>query len=368
MKKIYLYFALVFATTLFAQIPQGFSYQAVALNSNGTAVASAPVNVRLSILDNSAMGTAVYTETHNPTTNSMGLYTLTIGQGVAVTGTFSQINWGQNSKFIKVEIDINNGTDYTTVGTSQLLSVPYAMIAGSIAPESSPKSVSLDNGSAAILTSTGVHVFAPSHTGGSTSSEAGWKSQTISGNPLAIIGSKYSVGALTSTHAYVFGPAYSGGNSSSQNSWKSKALTGTPLKITGTNGVIGIVTSSTAYAYGPSYMGGSTSSQNMWATKTLSGEVIDIVSANGYIGVLTTTNAYVFAPAYAGGSSSSETMWHTQPLTGTPLRIMAVNGMVLVQTTTRGYAFGASFPGGSVPSENNWFTKTITGTPFGITE
>lgn len=64
MKKIYLYFALVFATTLFAQIPQGFSYQAVALNSNGTAVASAPVNVRLSILDNSAMGTAVYTETH----------------------------------------------------------------------------------------------------------------------------------------------------------------------------------------------------------------------------------------------------------------------------------------------------------------
>jgi len=130
MKQIYLVIALFFATTIFAQIPQGFSYQAVALNSNGTAVASAPVNVRLSILDNSAMGTAVYTETHNPTTNSMGLYTLTIGQGVAVTGTFSQINWGQGSKFLKVEIDITNGNNYVLMGTSQLLSVPYAMVAG----------------------------------------------------------------------------------------------------------------------------------------------------------------------------------------------------------------------------------------------
>lgn len=133
MKHLYLFFALLLTTTLFAQIPQGFSYQAVALNTSGNAVASAPVKVRLSILDNSATGTAVYTETHNPTTNNMGLFTLTIGQGTPTTGTFAGINWGQNSKFLKVEIDVANGTNYVTVGSSQLLAVPYAMYAGAVA-------------------------------------------------------------------------------------------------------------------------------------------------------------------------------------------------------------------------------------------
>jgi hypothetical protein len=133
MKHIYLFFALFFATTLFAQIPQGFSYQAVALNASGNAVASSPVKVRLSILDNSATGTAVYTETHNPSTNNMGLFTLTIGQGTPLSGTFAGINWGTNSKFLKVEIDIANGTNYITIGSSQLLAVPYAMYAGAVA-------------------------------------------------------------------------------------------------------------------------------------------------------------------------------------------------------------------------------------------
>lgn len=132
MKKIYLLLLFV-CTTLFAQVPQGFSYQAVALNSSGTAVASAPVRVRLSILESSATGTASYVETHNPTTNNAGLFTLTIGMGTPTTGTFANINWSQNSKFLKVELDVANGTNYVTIGASQLLSVPYAMYAGGIA-------------------------------------------------------------------------------------------------------------------------------------------------------------------------------------------------------------------------------------------
>lgn len=132
MKK--LYFLLLFVTvSLVAQVPQGFSYQAVALNASGAAVASAPVKIRVSILEESATGTASYVETHNPTTNNVGLFTLTIGQGAASTGTFSGVNWSQNSKFLKVEIDVNNGTNYITVGSSQLLSVPYAMFAGAVA-------------------------------------------------------------------------------------------------------------------------------------------------------------------------------------------------------------------------------------------
>jgi hypothetical protein len=132
MKKIYLLLLFV-CTTLFAQVPQGFSYQAVALNSSGTAVASAPVRVRLSILESSATGTASYVETHNPTTNNAGLFTLTIGMGTPTTGTFANINWSQNSKFLKVELDVANGTNYVTIGASQLLSVPYAMYAGAVA-------------------------------------------------------------------------------------------------------------------------------------------------------------------------------------------------------------------------------------------
>lgn len=132
MKKIYLLLLFV-CTTLFAQVPQGFSYQAVALNSSGTAVASAPVRVRLSILESSATGTASYVETHNPTTNNAGLFTLTIGMGTPTTGTFANINWSQNSKFLKVELDVANGTNYVTIGSSQLLSVPYAMYAGGVA-------------------------------------------------------------------------------------------------------------------------------------------------------------------------------------------------------------------------------------------
>ncbi|WP_294821184.1 hypothetical protein [uncultured Flavobacterium sp.] len=132
MKKIYL--LLLFVTcSMMAQIPQGFSYQAVALNTSGNPVASSPVSVRLSILEGSATGEASYVELHNPTTNNVGLFTLTIGQGTPQTGTFAGVNWALTSKFLKVEIDVANGSNYITVGSSQLLSVPYAMYAGAIA-------------------------------------------------------------------------------------------------------------------------------------------------------------------------------------------------------------------------------------------
>ncbi|MFP9098863.1 hypothetical protein ACLI09_07405 [Flavobacterium sp. RHBU_24] len=142
MKKLY-FLLLLISTGLKAQVPQGFSYQAVALNSAGNAVASAPVRLRVSILESSATGSASYVETHNPTTNNVGLFTLTIGMGTPVTGTFSTVNWAQNSKFLKVEIDVTNGTNYVTVGSSQLLSVPYAMYAGSVAGMGSGGNTSL---------------------------------------------------------------------------------------------------------------------------------------------------------------------------------------------------------------------------------
>lgn len=120
---------LAFLVTFFcySQVPQGLSYQAVALNTAGEPVANENVGVKISILDNSNSGTVVYSETHIKTTNAQGLFNLNIGQGTTTFGTFSTINWGANSKFLKVEVDPTGGTNYTNIGTNQLMSVPYSL-------------------------------------------------------------------------------------------------------------------------------------------------------------------------------------------------------------------------------------------------
>jgi hypothetical protein len=132
MKKILLLSALFISFLTFAQVPQGISYQAIALNGSGTPVVSSNVRVKLSILDVSTTGTVLYTETHLRTTNPQGLFNLIIGQGTVVSGTFNTINWASNSKFLKVEMDATGGTTYVLVGTTQLLSVPYALAADSL--------------------------------------------------------------------------------------------------------------------------------------------------------------------------------------------------------------------------------------------
>lgn len=133
MKKFLLLTALFFTTLFSAQVPQGISYQAIALNTSGTPVVTAPVGIRLTILDNSAAGTAIYTESHTKTTNAQGLFNLTIGQGNPTLGTFSTLDWGTNQKFLKVEMDVAGGSNFALVGTTQLLSVPYALTAKKLA-------------------------------------------------------------------------------------------------------------------------------------------------------------------------------------------------------------------------------------------
>ena len=132
MKKITLALLLLSSfTILFAQAPQKMSYQSVIRKTDGTLVAGTLVSIKTSILVGSTTGTASYVETQTTTTNSNGLATIEIGGGIPVTGTFSGINWGAGSHFIKTEIDPTGGTNYTISGTSQLLSVPYALYAGS---------------------------------------------------------------------------------------------------------------------------------------------------------------------------------------------------------------------------------------------
>lgn len=156
MKKLLLLSALFISFLTFAQVPQGISYQAIALNGSGTPVVSSNVRLKLSILDTSVSGTVLYSETQLKTTNAQGLFNLTIGQGTLVSGAFNTINWGTNSKFLKVEMDATGGTTYVAVGTTQLLSVPYALAADSlvtsagegitlVSPNGTPYQLTVDN-------------------------------------------------------------------------------------------------------------------------------------------------------------------------------------------------------------------------------
>ncbi|MBI5541091.1 MAG: tail fiber domain-containing protein [Bacteroidia bacterium] len=118
-------FATVITLTSVAQTPQSFQYQAVIRDASGNVLQSQSVNLRLSIIPVSAVGVAEYVETHTLTTNTFGIVSLSVGNGTVVTGNFSTINWGASNHFIKVEADLGSG--YIDMGTTQLLSVPYAM-------------------------------------------------------------------------------------------------------------------------------------------------------------------------------------------------------------------------------------------------
>ncbi|MFT3908547.1 MAG: hypothetical protein QM737_03930 [Ferruginibacter sp.] len=137
-KNIFLIVLILTCSRLvFAQAPQGLNYQAVAYNGSGVPVTNQLLGVRLSILDGSATGTLVYQETQAPTTDNTGLFSIVIGNGTVVSGTFNTINWGNGSKWLKTEIDIAGGTSYVVMGTTQFMSVPYALYANATDPGSS---------------------------------------------------------------------------------------------------------------------------------------------------------------------------------------------------------------------------------------
>ena len=131
MKKFYIFavFMMLCATTLFAQVPQRFSYQAVVRNANNGLVSNTRVGVRVSILQGSENGSVVYSETHIVNSNAHGLITLNIGGGSVEQGIFESIDWASAPFFLKTETDPEGGSNYTITSTQQLLSVPYALYA-----------------------------------------------------------------------------------------------------------------------------------------------------------------------------------------------------------------------------------------------
>lgn len=125
-KLLSILIGIITCVSLFAQTQDAFNYQAVIRNNNSDLIVNQSVSVQISILQGSATGTSVYSETHPATTNAYGLVSLEIGNGTSVDD-FSVIDWANSPYFMKVEMDVNGGSDYQLLGTSQLLSLPYAL-------------------------------------------------------------------------------------------------------------------------------------------------------------------------------------------------------------------------------------------------
>ena len=134
MKKLTTIILIFVATisSIFAQTPNSFKYQTVVRDAASYIIADHNVGFKISIIQNDASGTTIYTETHAVTTNEFGLVNLNIGEGTT-TDNFSSIDWSNGPYFIKVALDETGGENYVEMGTSQLLSVPFAMYANDVA-------------------------------------------------------------------------------------------------------------------------------------------------------------------------------------------------------------------------------------------
>ena len=130
MKKLFTLLVLAITLIATAQAPQGFNYQATVRNSAGALITNQNVLFKFNIMQNSQTSLPVYSETHQAPTDDLGQVNLIIGTGTAnTTGSFSTINWGTGNYYLSIEL--NTGAGYVAMGTTQLLSVPYALYANS---------------------------------------------------------------------------------------------------------------------------------------------------------------------------------------------------------------------------------------------
>jgi hypothetical protein len=183
MKSILSFIAILFLTSQFAmaQAPQKFRYQAVARNNAGAPYANTSLKVRFQILQDSDSGALIYFEEHTIMTTNLGVFDANIGGGTALQGTMAAIDWANHSYFVLVQLNTNlAGGAFTTMGASQLLSVPYALYAEKSAGSAQQLSISGNQ----VTISGGNTITLPPEQDGSTTNEL----QTISlvGNQLTL--------------------------------------------------------------------------------------------------------------------------------------------------------------------------------------
>ena len=208
MRKLFTILLAVFLTaTVWAQSPNKMSYQAVIRNSSEALVTNTTVGMKISILQGSRRK-AVYVETQSPTTNANGLISIKIGDGTVQSGDFTNIEWANGPYFIKTETDPAGGTDYTITGTSQLLSVPYALhaktaesVSGTIT-ETDPVFTAWDKDYADLINT-------PAAADGSETKVTAGTNVTVTGSGTTA--SPYVVNATSGGSTLAIGDSYQGG-------------------------------------------------------------------------------------------------------------------------------------------------------------
>jgi hypothetical protein len=130
MKKIILSLLVYLMVSLnaSAQVPQTINFQAVIRNNAGDVIKNQSVRFRLSITEG-LNGAVVFSETHQATTNALGLVNISIGTGTIISGIMASLNWSGVQKYLKIEVDVTGGNNFTLMGTQQLVSVPYSLFA-----------------------------------------------------------------------------------------------------------------------------------------------------------------------------------------------------------------------------------------------
>jgi len=311
MKKLYIALSLFLASFAYSQVPQAFSYQTIAFNSAGAPIANGNVNLRISILDNSATGTVLYTETHTKTTNSKGLVNLNIGQGTATTGNFGGINWGTNSKFVKVEMDPAGGNNYTNVGVNQLMSVPYALVADKVNMNSGSSSLNDDivenkssNFGFVDYSDDKIYVF--------NSKSNNWSTQSISASASAdLIATNGNFGFVdySGDKIYVF--------NSRRNGWSTQSISASAsADLIATNGNFGFVD----YSGDKIYV--FNSKNNNWSIQPISASAsANLIATNGNFGFVDYSDDKIYVFNIKSNS------WSTQSISASAsANLIATNG------------------------------------------
>lgn len=363
MKKTLLAALMLASVMAFAQAPQAVNYQGVARNTAGTALQNQALGLRMTIHSGTATGPVVYQETFTATTNSFGLYTVQVGRGTPVSGTFNAISWGGTAHFLEVEMDITGGTNYAAAGTSELISVPYALYAETSGNGQGPTGPTGDTGPAGANGATGATGdTGPAGANGATGA-------TGDTGPAGANGATGATGATGDT-----GPAGANGTNGATGATGATGDTG-PAGANGATGATGAAGANGATgATGPAGANGATGATGPAGANGATGAT----GANGVTGptgpgTLTGTTNYVikFTSATGGGNSlmqdnGTSMSINTAPSISNMLYVyrqqLTVNGDG--QTTLYGYrtrdsqndgtAYGVSFTNRASGGYNFW--------------
>jgi len=360
--------AVIFGSAI-AQVPQGINYQAIARAADGTVLQNTKVKVRFTVHQNAANGPAEYAEEFDVATNQFGLFTAVIGAGQVLRGKFDSVDWGGSSKFLQVEIDVNETGTYADMGTGQMMSVPYALFAGNVAGNHADGEKALSpsgpTGATGPTGPTGAQGIAGAAGAKGATGTAGAKGATGATGAAGIAGAAGAKGATGATGiAGSEGATGATGTAGAKGATGAKGVTGAPgatgiqgptgnegptgaAGLPGNNGING--TNGTTGATGPQGLAGNDGAQGLPGQQGATGApgLPGTNGANGTNGATGATGPQ--GPAGNDGANGTQGPQGVQGVTGAqgPQGVQGATGATGVQgpTGNEGPTGAAGLPG-----------------------